>query len=797
MINTEKLKVALASYKKDFIPRQWNDEKYKWEAVKHFQDHWDIHASDFLNMFLEAIDKTANLLASMNFYPKGMIKGFIEADSEAVRAMFLNLYDETKGLAERVEKFESDAEALRVKYDNGTWKQHYQNLNSISTYLWLRYPDKYYIYKYSECLAVAKELESDFIPKRGVSSANLIGGFNLYNEICTHIEKDKELIQMLKSVITDNCYPDPAFKTLTIDVCFYISRSFSKKTVKETEEWFPVDYSPNISTEQWLALLADKTVFDENSLRIMKRMKDYGGMATCKQLAIKYGETMNFYNAGSSALAKRIAKATGCPVMTKDTENSRWWPILYTGRHADKDTEGSYIWKLRYELSKALDQFDLSEIPLYAKENSTENRDYWWLNANPKIWSFSELDVGEMQSYMLYNVNGNKRRIFQNFLDAKAGDLVIGYESNPVKQVVALARVAQENDGEKVIFEKIEGLATPIDYATLKNCPELERMEFFANPNGTLFKLTKGEFDFIIDLIREENPISQKETADAYSKSNFLEEVYMTGEQFDTLVSLLKNKRNLILQGAPGVGKTFAAKRLAYSIMGQKDDSRIEFIQFHQNYSYEDFIMGYKPRGEGFELQYGIFYRFCRKAANEPNKPFFFIIDEINRGNISKIFGELLMLIEKGYRGTKATLAYNGMPFAVPENLYIIGMMNTADRSLAMIDYALRRRFCFFEINPGFNSDGFKAYQASLDNDTFNILIERIKDLNKEIIADSSLGKGFCIGHSYFCGQKECTDEWMKEVVEYDIIPTLSEYWFDEPAKLQKWENILRGVFND
>ncbi len=164
---------------------------------------------------------------------------------------------------------------------------------------------------------------------------------------------------------------------------------------------------------------------------------------------------------------------------------------------------------------------------------------------------------------------------------------------------------------------------------------------------------------------------------------------------------------------------------------------------------------------------------------------------------MSKIFGELLMLIEKDYRGTKATLAYSGMPFTVPKNLYIIGMMNTADRSLAMIDYALRRRFCFFEMEPGFNSDGFKKYQAGFDNETFNTLIERIKELNKEIAADSSLGEGFSIGHSYFCGQKECTDEWMMEVVEYDILPMLSEYWFDEATKLQRWENILRGVFYD
>ena len=234
---------------------------------------------------------------------------------------------------------------------------------------------------------------------------------------------------------------------------------------------------------------------------------------------------------------------------------------------------------------------------------------------------------------------------------------------------------------------------------------------------------------------------------------------------------------------------------LAYSIMGEKDDDRIEFVQFHQNYSYEDFVMGYKPAGDGFELKNGIFFRFCQKAANQPNKEFFFIIDEINRGNMSKIFGELLMLIEKDYRGTKATLAYNGLSFSVPENLYIIGMMNTADRSLAMIDYALRRRFSFIEMEPGFESDGFIQYRENLKNETLNVLVDRVKDLNREIASDKSLGKGFCIGHSYFCGRDVCTDEWLHSIVEYDILPMLSEYWFDEPTKLQKWENILRGVF--
>ncbi|MGI5906688.1 MAG: AAA family ATPase, partial [Candidatus Pararuminococcus gallinarum] len=566
-------------------------------------------------------------------------------------------------------------------------------------------------------------------------------------------------------------------------------------------DWFPNDYSPMISVDGWVALLNDRDVFTPSSLEIMKRMKDYGGAATCKQLTVKYGETPGFYNMGSTQLARRVQKKTGCTVIEKDTDNSKWWPILYVGRYANADAEGYYIWKLRDELSSALDKVDLSDVALYAKKETSEEgteHGYWWLNANPKIWSFSDIAVGDVQSYTLYNDNGNKRRIFQNFLDAKAGDMIIGYESNPVKQVVAIAKITQANDGEQLYFEKVEGLTVPVDYLTLKSCPELERMEYFTNPQGSLFKLTKGEFDFIMDMIREENPTMQpKEAIPAYSKDDFLSQVYMTEERFDTLVALLRNKKNLILQGAPGVGKTFTAKRLAYAMMGQRDDSRIEFIQFHQNYSYEDFIMGYKPQDEGFKLTNGIFYQFCQTAANHPDKEYFFIIDEINRGNMSKIFGELLMLIERDYRGTKATLAYSGTAFSVPKNLYLIGMMNTADRSLAMIDYALRRRFSFFEMEPGFNSDGFKTYQESLHNETFNTLIERIKELNKEIVVDDSLGEGFRIGHSYFCGREVCTDEWMKSIVYYDIIPMLQEYWFDDKQKLKRWENTLSGVFND
>ena len=679
MFNKSILEKVLAQYKQDFVLTQWKNENYKWKAVKQFQDNWDVNASDFSEMLSRSLEKTYNLLASANNFPKGMMSEFAKAAPEEVRAMFIALFDESRDVFERMDEFKHQSSVLLEKYGNGA-AQHYQYENAISTYLWLRYPDKYYIYKFSEVKTVASELESDYQFRKGAYAENIRNFLNLYDEISAALKEDAELVNLLHSHLTDDCYPDPELKTLTIDVGFYVSRVFLQKNI-------------------------------------------------------------------------------------------------------DAPTRPS--------LNYAVPSVEEANLPLHDDEKCN----YWWLNANPKIWSFSDIAVGETQAYTLYNENGNKRRIFQNFLDAKVGDVVIGYESNPVRQIVAIGRVSAEQDGEKLFFEKVETLSSPIDYAVLKECPELENMEYFRNPQGSLFKLTRSEYEFILDMIREENPIVTASSSDAYTKDDFLNEVYMTEERYETLVNVLRNKKNIILQGAPGVGKTFAARRLAWSMMGEKDDSRIEFVQFHQNYSYEDFMMGYKPVEEGFELKYGIFYRFCQKAANQPDKEFFFIIDEINRGNMSKIFGELLMLIEKDYRGTKMTLAYNGLPFSVPKNLYIIGMMNTADRSLAMIDYALRRRFSFFEIEPGFDSQGFISYQNGLNSETLDELISKVKELNRKIAADKSLGRGFCIGHSYFCGRDVCTDEWLHSVVDYDILPMLSEYWFDDENEFQRWKNILQGVF--
>ena len=281
-----------------------------------------------------------------------------------------------------------------------------------------------------------------------------------------------------------------------------------------------------------------------------------------------------------------------------------------------------------------------------------------------------------------------------------------------------------------------------------------------------------------------------------YDADMFLEEVFMDKAKYDTLVALVKKKKNVILQGAPGVGKTFAAKRLAYSIMGEKDPSRVMMVQFHQSYSYEDFIMGFRPSQEGgFELKRGAFYDFCKSAeVDSEDTPYFFIIDEINRGNLSKIFGELFMLIESDKRGIELKLLYADEKFSVPKNVYIIGMMNTADRSLAMMDYALRRRFAFFDMEPGFNTKGFRRYQEDLQSEKFNKLIDRVEALNVEIANDDSLGEGFCIGHSYFCELKETSDQTLSGIVEFELAPLLKEYWFDDTPKAKAWIEDLRSA---
>lgn len=686
MINTEKLKQLIEAYKADFS-EHFEGERYKWEAVKCFQDNWNIEADDFAGMLKKSLSKTKNLLASNNYYPRRMIAGFAKDDPKATKNAFKMLFDESNDIKQRIQSFIDFADDRKQNHNPNKWNSHYQDCRAISAYLCLEHPEKYYFYKQSQ-YNVAKELIGFEQPKGFKPIDKLLKHFEICDLICEYIKNDKELITMLNSALNSNEYKDESLHLLVQDILFFNVQSDNRTEISDKAKSDDVHYwiySPGNNASMW----------------------------------------EEFYNEGVMGLG---------------------WDELDDFRKFSS----------REEIA--------SELQAYYADDKT------YKNDSLAVWQFvNEMNQGDIvfAKKGLYSIVGCGIVISDYIYDSSRGTF------KHIRKMNWTHKGEWKHPGQ----------------AVMKTLTDITQYNDYVQK--------------LIDVIESNGDSSEEKGNEPYTKEDFLSQVYITSNQYDTLTALLEHKKNVILQGAPGVGKTFTAKRLAYAIMGEKDDSRIEFVQFHQSYSYEDFIMGYRPTVDGsFQLRKGVFYRFCDKARKDINRDYFFIIDEINRGNLSKIFGEMLMLIEADKRGDKLKLTYqkeDDESFSVPDNLYIIGMMNTADRSLAMIDYALRRRFSFFEMSPGFDSDGFNAYSLALNNELFNALIAQIKLLNKDIEKDSSLGKGFCIGHSYFCNltTETCTDERLLEIVEYDVIPMLSEYWFDDRDKADKWSENLRGIFND
>ncbi len=445
-----------------------------------------------------------------------------------------------------------------------------------------------------------------------------------------------------------------------------------------------------------------------------------------------------------------------------------------------------------------------------------ENGEEWeyCFNNNKMVLGFDEL--GDLKNYK------NEEEIFDKLIELGYGDnpkmtkcFCNDFVNNIKTGDIIIAKIGQKKllgYGE-VIDNKYIYDSNKKKYKNIRNVKWIKRGEWevpdklkmavktLTNISG----LNAGENSFTIELLNIMNGEDKMEDSiKLYNKANFLEEVFIDEEQYNSILSILSKKKNIILEGAPGVGKTFMAKRLAYSIIGAKDNSKVELIQFHQSYSYEDFIEGYRPCENGFKLQNGIFYELCKKANKDKENNYYIIIDEINRGNLSKIFGELLMLIESDKRGEELTLVYSGEKFSVPENLYIIGLMNTADRSLALIDYALRRRFSFIKIEPAFENQKFiKTFNEKFDN-KFNNILDVIKKINEAIEQDKSLGAGFKIGHSYFCPNlknRKGNKKDIEDIIMYEIVPLLEEYWYDDEESIIQWKSSLKstldGVPND
>ena len=826
MINYNKLDDIIAAYK-EYFPTHWKNEKYKWIAVKHFQDNWDINAPDFADMLQRTLAKTENLLASINNFPARMILVYAKFYPEEVREAFRDLFDESLDFSKRITTFKNKSdEWLKRTPDNA--KQHYQNEYSITIYLWLRYPDKYYIYKYSEAKRVAEELESDYVIKKGKSETNAVSGYYLYNEIREVLQSDIELKQMLESSITDDCYYDPELVTLTIDLGFFVSRFYKEEWNNNKNESGEQTDTASIQSSEinsWLLAWNPKNYDwehedDEFSLDTMfNKIKGGGGFYICWRCMsskVRSGDQVYMIKLGEEP---RGIFAAGYAIGDSfvDDDNVRCVDAIITKVINFKTSE-------IISLNTLKDMFpDQQWSPQGSGIAIKPDAAKWlidnWDNIHISNMTNDEIGVVyTIDQISKFSSDSRTKNWFVPIIDALTQMGGSANRPSVHQKVIEMCNVPQaevdkkHKSGHSVIINDIDWARNYLTYEGFLD-DKASTGTWSLTEKGKTIQMTDDLAGKIIRkwvLIkaaeRDNTPIPVIDLSpfynykiEKYTKHDFLKQVFITESEYNKLYSLVLRKKNIILQGAPGVGKTFSAKRLAYSIIGEMNENRICMVQFHQSYSYEDFIIGYRPNEDGgFEIKSGVFYNFCERCKENPDKPYFFIIDEINRGNLSKIFGELLMLIETDKRGEKhkLNLVYDEKPFYIPENLHIIGMMNTADRSLAMIDYALRRRFSFYTMKPAFENaenNGFGEYIQDISCELYHTVIAEIRELNNAICKDSTLGKGFEIGHSYFAPEDVSVidDEWVRNVIEYEIIPLIEEYWFDNDNECKKRKNAL------
>ena len=506
------------------------NEVYKWEAVKQFQNNWNINAINFHDMYSNALSKQGNLLSGFNYYPFQMIKRFIEKDSEKTKMMFNVLFDESKPLNQRYIYFKETADEI-LKSGWASDKQHYQDLHAISVYLHFMFPNKYYIYKSTIAKRTANYLGIDFICKDKTISkyereiTTYQNYLSLCDDITEYIKEDKNLLNIIQDYLNDDCYLDDDNHILTQDIVHYSGRIFTPKKYwilspnpEGIDAWNEFKNN-NIIRIGW-GLLGDLS--DLNSKQDISDVlnKYYPAEGSRKNDIHAIYQFVNEINIGDIIIIKNGKyRLFGYGVVKSDyafTEGKNLIEVEWK-KTGDFDAqtvapEGGFAVKTLTDITdydngewakSIIALMDKEGEEIIMEETNFDNVNYYWLNANPKIWSFSNIKVGECIDYTTVNDNGNKRRIYQNFVDAKVGDIVIAYESTPTKSIVGLCVIEKELNDNKVYFKKIEQFAHPIKYQDICNLEELKNMEFFVNSQGSLFKVTNNEFEALIEIIRE------------------------------------------------------------------------------------------------------------------------------------------------------------------------------------------------------------------------------------------------------------------------------------------------------
>lgn len=821
---TDRIHFVIDHYKEHFDAVD-QGERYKWEAIAWYKKHWEIDSPNFAQMLEEAFGKAKNLLASAMYYPYRMITAYAQVNPEEVRRIFKILYDERLPLEERYQVFRDSCKSGidQIRAHNPEYEKavnHYQDLRAIMVYLTFEYPEKYYLYK--------STMYSDFRDRIGFredkfNQSSVIGKvenfFRLCEIILAEVKKDLDLIAMHKARLDETCYADEALHLLTMDIVYYGSSYMSDKDFKtrpsvttETAYWPSLEeYNPGITTEMWKSVLCNPSVTSPENLDMLQKMLKLGGESTCAHLAETFGNTAGFYNALGTGFSGKVKKHFHCPDCIdpedSDEERSRVYVVPFIGRYVMENGNKRYSWRLRDELKEALMYIDL---PDSTKESVTDvglntilygppgtGKTYHTVIYAVAIIENKELSAVEKEDYAevleRYNEYKAQSRIefttfhqsygYEEFIegirptitpddaDGESGDIQYSVQPGVFKRFCERAErpivVANADygisDSPNIWKVSLEGTG---DNPTRTECLKNNHIRIGWDDYG---KDITDETDFSVSGGRVvlNAFINKMQVGDivlsCYSASTIDAIGVVTGEYewHDEYASLkrlrkvnwiVKDIRENILTINGGTSMTLAS---VYRL-------NISLADVYQ------LIEKYQPK----QLV----------PNNVRNENYVFIIDEINRGNISKIFGELITLIEATKRvgcpeGMTVRLPYSQKLFGVPKNVYIIGTMNTADRSIATIDTALRRRFLFREMLPA------PKVLADISVEDLSIS-ELLARLNKRITV--LYDREHTIGHAYFMPLKASpTIETLAEIFTNNIIPLLQEYFYEDYEKIR------------
>ena len=822
----EKIRLVIDHYKANFATVD-EQERYKWEAIGWYKKHWDIDASNFVEMVSTAFSKAGNLLASGMYYPYRMLTEYANSDPEAVRGLFRMLYDEAIPLAERYTKFQGEFKAHIEQLDSEKKLQHYQDLRAVMVYLTFEYPEKYYLFK--------SRMFSKFRDRVGYTeekqkNKSVVWKIESYSRLCDiilkEIKADQQLIQVHYARLEEDCYQDPAMHLLTMDIVFYGSVYMSEKDFQEkpmeqsTNKYWPSleEFNPGLTKDDWKRYLLEIEIPDHPApMEMLKGLMELGGEATCKKLATVYGGTVSRYVGCTVNLGKRTKKYFNIPD-SNIGDRERVYIIPFQGRDVKEDGATNYSYRIRPELLAALQELDLSAFNPYFNDEPEEDGAVTDVGLNTIL--YGPPGTGKTYHTVIYAVAIIENReltavaqeeyaaVLERYNEYKAQgriEFTTFHQSYGYEEFIEGIRPAVVDEGDQADAGNIQYSVQPGVFK--KFCEKAERpavartstIDFGIRENATIWK------------------VSLWSTGDNEVRSECLNNGHIR-IGWDQYGKDITDETDFSEDGGRIVLNAFMNKmQVGDIVLSCYSASTIDAIgvvtgeyEWHENYEFFRRVRKVNWIAKGIrenilELNGGTsmtlasVYRLSNIALADVYKliekyqpaklvpanrkeNYVFIIDEINRGNISKIFGELITLIEATKRvglteGMKAVLPYSQKPFGVPKNVYIIGTMNTADRSIATIDTALRRRFLFKEMMP--QPDVLAG--VSVEDLSVSDMLMR---MNKRIAV--LFDREHTIGHAYFMPLKENpTIEALAEIFTNNIIPLLQEYFYEDYEKIR------------